>query len=259
MQIEFRANLEAIETESVEFQFNQNIKWFGISGNLYKNWVFVGTSSQSDVQWNTMSFENLKDLIIDTETTYIQLEIVTEEIWKDKVWKALNNIKILQTVLQNNSGVITGDSLRDSVNTQVSKNFNIVPVDISANVESNFNTDSSISGIRIIPTIDQNNRNWDVFQAQLETLKVQVSWFSTPWSLTIFNGSGDEIWSVSINGSWDYIIPLKPDTISSAWENYRIVTTARWLFILPQDAFTYSAGTDMYTSKWEKQLFLGQR
>ncbi len=259
IQLEIKANLENIKTETVQFNFNQNIEWIGISGNLYKNWVLVWTASQWNVRWNTLRFNNIADLIIDTKTTYVQLEIVTEAIGQDQVWKAQNNLKVTSTIFQDNTGVITGDTIWDITNTQISKNFNIVPVDLEGSLDSNFNVDSAISSINITPKVLQNNKDWDIFQAQLNKITVQVSWFFSSGTISVFNGNGDEIWNTNITWNGNFTIPLSPDFISLEWENYRIVTSARWSFILSQDAFTYSAGGDIYTSRWDKQIILGQR
>ena len=80
MSLRVRANLEPIETERVEITFNQDVDNIGLSGNLYHDGVLVGHASKSDVRDSVMIFDNMTDLTIEEQTTYLQLEIITETI-----------------------------------------------------------------------------------------------------------------------------------------------------------------------------------
>lgn len=259
LQLEVRANLEGIKSETVEFRFNKNIDNIGLVWRLYHNWIFVWESSQSDARGTVLTIDNLDNFIIGTQTSYVQLEIATQAIWKEEIWEALENIRVVSTTFSDNTWVITGDKIWDRVNTTVSKNFNIVPADVIASVESEFEKNISKSEIRISPQVGTNNNNGDTYSVALDALTIKVSSFKNAWDLKVFNSRWTQVGSTTINSSWDIMIPINSDTISSWGETYRITTTAEALFRISQDWITYSAGSETYSSHLESQLLLGQR
>ena len=78
-----RANLEAIEVETVEFTFNQNIDNIGLSAHIYLNKKFVAKAFPSDIDGNTMVFDNIENLIVPEDKVYMQLELFPETIGKE--------------------------------------------------------------------------------------------------------------------------------------------------------------------------------
>jgi len=259
LHLEVRANLEWVESETVEFRFNQDIENIGLIGRLYKNWFFVWESSQSDARWNTLTIDNLEDFIIDTETGYIQLELVTAGIWEEQIGKEIRDARVVSTTFRDNTWVITWDTLRDRVNRENSQNFSIVPADISVSLESEINRNSSTANIRIIPLVWNNNENGSIFSPRLSGITLQVSSLSNPGIVHIFNGNGLELASANISWNGDIFIALSPDSISSSGEQYRITSSAEWNFRISQDGFQYTAWNNIFTSRLQQQIFLGQR
>jgi len=259
MQLEVRANLEWVESKTVEFRFNQNIENIWLVGRLYKNWFFVWESSRSDARWNVITIDNLNNFVIDTDTEYVQLELATQAIWKEEIWKTMSNLQVTRTTFKDNTWVITWDKIWDRVNNQTSKNINIVPADLSVSVKSEFTSDSSTSHIDILPLVWNNNENGNIFSPRLSWITLLVSSLSTPGSVNVLNGNGVEIGSWNINWNGNVFISLSPDSISNSGEEYRIITSAEWNFRISQNGILYTAGSDTYTSKLAKQLFLGQK
>lgn len=259
LQLEVRADLEWIKSETVEFRFNKNIDNIGLTGRVYYNWIFKWESSQSDAQGNTLSIKNIEDLIIGTDTGYVQLEIVTQSIWENFVWRAIDDLMVISTRFSENTWIITGDDIRDTVNGQDSRSFNIVPSDISVSLESKLGKNIGTAEIKITPEVWVNNDNGNIFNTFLESITFQVSSFSLPGSISIFNSRGEEIWSWNITSSWNTTIDLIPDNISSSWEIYTITTSAEANFIISQDWFGFSVGGQLIESNLERQILLGQR
>ena len=259
LNLRVRSNLEGIKSETVEFRFNENIDNIGLIGKFYHNWILVWESSQSDATGNVLTIDNISNFIIDTETSNVQLEIVTQAIGKEQVWKTLENIRVVSTTFKDNSGVITGDKVWDRTDTQNSKNFNIVPADIIVSSEVELEKYVSTASIKITPTVWNNNENGNVFSTSLESVTLQVNSLSDAWTVSIFNSNGVEIWTWNISSAGNTTISVDSDNISSSWEVYRISTTAKGTFTISQNWISYSAGNNTYTSNLESQIFLGQR
>jgi hypothetical protein len=259
LQLEVRSNYEGVKSESVEFRFNENIDNIGLVWRLYHDWIFVWESSQSDAKGNVLIIDNLPDFVIGTQTSYVQLEIVTQSIWKEQIWKALSNLRVVSTTFKDNTWAITGDKIWDRVDTENSKSFSIVPADIKVSVESAFERYVSTAQIHITPNVWNNNDQWNIFSTALSSITLEVSSFIAPWNVIIFNSNGTQIWSWNISSSWDTIISFSPDTISNNWETYSISTTARWVFRISQNWITYAAWNKNFESRFTQQLFLGQR
>lgn len=259
LNLEVRADREWIKTEIVEFRFSENIDNIGLVGRLYKDGIFVWESSQSDTKGNILSIDNLTSLIIDTQTTNIQLELLTKTIGKEQVGKELSDVRVISTTFKDNTWVITWDAIWERVISENSRSFSIVPADVSVNLESEFNRDSSTAVIKISPLVWNNNENGNIFSPKLSGVILQVSSLSNPGNINIFNGNGIEIGSGNINWNGNIFISIHPDSISKWGEKYSITTTAEWNFRISQDGIQYSAGGNTYTSKLQQQIFLGQR
>ena len=259
MSLRVRANLEPIETERVEITFNQDVDNIGMRWNLYHDWILVWKASASDVKNSVMIFDNMTDLTIPETTSYLQLEIITETIWQDHIGQARDNINVTRVSLQENKWTITWDNVWGRTYRETSRAFSIVPVRITAELESEFGKNISTSKLRIVSDAGNNNDNGNWFTGRLTGLKIQVSSFDRAWDISVFNGNGTRIGSANISWSGEITIPLTPDSISSRGETYEIITTAEALFRIPQDWVIYSAGNQTFTSNLDSQVFLGQR
>ena len=259
MSLRVRANLEPIETERVEITFNQDVDNIGLSGNLYHDGVLVGHASKSDVRDSVMIFDNMTDLTIEEQTTYLQLEIITETIWKEYIWQARDNIAITRVSLQENKWTITWDNLWNKTYRETSRSFSIVPVKITANAQSEFGKNSSISRVRIRADADNNNDNGSGFSGRLTGIKIEVSAFDRAWDVSVFNWNGVRIGWANISWSGEITIALDSDSISSRGESYEIITNAEAIFRIPHDGIIYSAGNQTFTSNLDAQVFLGNR
>lgn len=259
MSLRVRANLEPIETERVEITFNQNVDNIGLRWNLYQNGLLVWEASSSDVDGSVMIFDNMTNLTIEEQTTYLQLEIITETIGKDKLWQARENINVTRVSLQENRWTITWDKLWNKTYREISRAFSIVPVKITANTQSEFGKNSSISRVRITAEADNNNDNGSGFSGRLEGIKIQISSFDRAWDISVFNWNGVRIGWANITWSGEITIALDSDSISSRGESYEIITNAEAIFRIPQDGIIYSAGDQTFTSNLDAQVFLGNR
>lgn len=259
LNLRVRANLEGITSETVEFRFNENIDNIGLIGKLYHDGILIWESSESDARGTVLTIDNITNFTIGTETSNVQLELVTKAIGKELVWSTLENIRVVSTTFKDNTGVITGDKVWDRTDNQNSKNFSIVPADILVSTEIEFEKYVSTANIKIIPSVGNNNENGSVFSTSLESITLQVSSFSQAWTVSIFNTNGVEVWTGTISSAWNTTIAVNSDNISSSGELYRISTTAEGTFIISQDGIWYSAGGETYASKLEKQILLGQR
>lgn len=259
LQIEVRANLEGIKSEKVEFRFNENIDNIGLIGKLYHDGILIWESSESDARGTVLTIDNISNFTIGTDTSNVQLELVTKAIGKELVWRTLENIRVVSTTFKDNTWVITGDKVWDRTDNQNSKNFSIVPADILVSTEIEFEKYVSTANIKIIPSVGNNNENGSIFSTSLESITLQVSSFSQAWSVSIFNSNGVQIWTGNITSAWKTTIAVDSDKISSSGEVYRISTTAEGIFIISQDGIWYSAGGETYVSKLAKQIYLGQR
>ncbi len=259
LNLRVRANLEDIKSETVEFRFNENIDNIGLVGRLYHDGILVWESSQSDARGTVLTIDNIHDFIIGTQTSNIQLELVTQTIGKEEIWKTLSNVRVVSTTFKNNTWTITGDSISDRTYNQESRNFNIVPADVVVSSEIEFEKYVSTANIIITPSVGNNNDNGNIFSTVLESITFQISSLSESGTITIFNSNGVQIGSGAVNSAWNITIDVDSDTISSSGETYRISTTAKGTFIISQDWISYSAGNNTYTSNLESQIFLGQR
>jgi len=257
--LRIRADLEPIESESVEFIFNQNIDDINLRWRIFLDGVLVWDTNDSKTDNNSLVFENLQGFIIPTTTSYLQLELVPSSIGKDEVWQAINNLFITQTRLKDNTWTISWDTISDRIFNENSKNINIVPVDLQVSLIRKFEKNISTASINITPLKWKNNDNGNDFSPMLTSLDIQVSSFQQEWEISVFNSSWILIWSETISASWDYLIPLTADPISNSWEEYSIVTTAEAVFRLDQDSLGYTAWMYNLESKLEKQILLGQR
>lgn len=254
-----RANLESIDVETLEFTFNQNVDNIGLEGSLYLNGVFIGKSLSSDISGTKMSFENLTNLIIPEKTAYLQLELFPEIIWKDRLGEYKSDLKIINVSLTDAKGVTTWDTVWNKSFSEDTKAFNIVPVKLFATVESEFEKNKSTAKLRITPDEGENNENWNDFNASLEEIDIKVTSFDVAGDVFVYNSQWVLLWSININSSWTYTIPLTSDLISSRWESYSIETTLEGVLHIPQDGIRYSAGSYNIETKLGKNLFLGQR
>jgi len=259
LSLRVRANLEPIETERVEVTFNQDIDNIGLKWNLYHDWELVWQASSSDVRDSMMIFDNMTNLTIWETTSYLQLEIVTETIWRDKLGQARDNIMVTRVSLQENKWTITWDNVWNKTYRETSRAFSIVPVKISTSVESEFEKNKSTSRVKISANAWSNNDNGNGFSGRLTGITVEVSAFDSAWEISVLNGNGTRIWSANIIWSGEIMINLIPDSISSRWEVYELITDSEAIFRIPQDGIIYSAGSDAFTSNLDSQIFLGQR
>ena len=259
INIRVRADLEDIKSETVEFRFNKNIDNIGLIGRLYHDGILVGESSQSDTRGSVLTIDNISDFIIGTQTSNIQLELLTQTIGKEEVWRALNDVQVVSTTFKDNTWMITGDTVWDTTYNQVSQNFSIVPADIVVTADSEFEKYVSTANITITPSVGNNNDNWNIFSTSLESITLQVSSFEQAGTVSIFNSNGVQIWSGNISSAWNTTIDIDSDNISSSGETFRISTTAEGTFRISQNGIEYSVGGDTYQSNLQEQVFLGQR
>ena len=259
MSLRVRANLEPIETERVEIMFNQDVDNIGLRWNLYQNGLLVWEVSSSDVDGSVIIFDNMTNLTIEEQTTYLQLEIITETIGKDKLWQVRENINVTRVSLQENRWTITWDKLWNKTYREVSRAFSIVPVKITANTQSEFGKNISTSRLSISADAGNNNDNGSGFSGRLEGIKIQVSAFDRAWDISVFNWNGVRIGWANITWSGEITIALDSDSISSRGESYEIITNAGAIFRIPHDGIIYSAGNQRFTSNLDAQVFLGNK
>ena len=161
--------------------------------------------------------------------------------------------------LQDTKGLTTWDNAGTRSFNEDSKAFDIVPVKLSATVESEFEKNASWSEILIMPQRGKNNENGDELNAYIEEIDIQVSSLDASGDIYVFNSQGIQIWSTSLNTSGISTITLTPDVISQRGETYTLQTSAEGIFYIPQDGIRYSAGSYNMETKLGKRLLLWQR
>lgn len=254
-----RANLETIDVEIVEFSFNQDIDDIGMKAYLYLNGDFIWEANSHDISNSKISFQGLDNLIIPTKTSYLQLELLPDSIWKDFLWTVKSDVVVTWVKLLNGKGWITGDNITTRTYDEDSRAFNIVPVKLSLNVGAWFEKNKSSAELKITPHRGKNNNNGADFNAYINEIDVIVSSLDVSWEISVFNSQGVLIWNTTVNSSGKTTITLTPDVISSRWEVYRLETSIEWNFYLPQDGIRYSAGSYSIEIKNGQELYLGQR
>ncbi len=268
MSVRIRADREPIETETVEIGFNQDIDNIWLRANLYHDGILIAESSKSDADGISITFENLKWFIIGETTSFLQIEILPEIIWRDHIWEIREGLVVTGVSLRDNTWTISGRHVWTQRYTDFSPEFNIVPLALETKIESQFEKDKSIALLHISTDAWENNDNGNGFSPELTGINIEFTSIQKEWDITVFNGNGEIIWfsvtrrdprEVSIlTGPRSVFIPLD-DSISNKGEVYEIVTNAEGIFRIPQDGIRYSTGRQGFETNLEKELFLGER
>ncbi len=183
------ADNEEVKVEKVTFNYtwdDLNAAW--ATATLYLDNVEVKTNSNSDITSNTITFDNMSNLVIPTQTAELRVEINSQPVGQDNAGKAVPSAEITGVTIAAGDAtwVDSGKDLAASdITTNVSaadaEPFSIVPVALTPSVVSTFG-----SSAKLKVTVDAGNNHQDASNAA-PTAKIKKLVFSTDSNLAATN------------------------------------------------------------------------
>lgn len=259
-----RADNEWVDVETVTFDYSSG--WLDLgaawaTATLYLNGTAIATNENADIDSDSITFEDL-NLTIPETTAELKLMINTENVWQSLVWMVGEWLVITWVTLDDMEGESSGIAITAESDTSsaAAKTFDVVPATVVASVNSTFGTDDGISEFTLTYNDWENTTSaWDTFEVEFDTLTVEVSSFTATWTLTLFNGNGDQVGTVAIGGNWNVTMTLiAGETITDNSEKYRLESTAEASFRIVKNGVDYIVDGNTYSMLLQTVQELGK-
>ena len=141
---DIKATNEEVNVWTIVFTLDNNLINEIASAKLYLDNTVVATASNSDVldaANSTITFDNIWNLNIPTETAELKLAIATNEIGYEKIGETLFNASVTNVSIQDAEGVDSYAIVTvDDLTTTASNTFDVVPAKITPTILQNLNT-----------------------------------------------------------------------------------------------------------------------
>ncbi len=147
------ATNEEVEIDKITFNYTgTGLDDALVNATLYLDNVEVATNSHADITPTTITFDNLTNLNIPTQTAELRVELNTATVGNEHVGKTVLNAKItgVSVAAWDATGVDSGKDLAaadistSSVTAADANTFSIVPVVVTPSVVSTFGTEAKI-------------------------------------------------------------------------------------------------------------------
>ena len=146
------ATNEEVDVEKITFTYSgAGLDDALVNATLYLDNVEVATNAHADITANSITFDNLTNLIIPTQTAELRVELNTATVGNEHTGKTVLDAKItgISVDAWDATWVDSGKDLAawditSNVNAADSNTFSIVPVVVTPTVEATFGTEAKI-------------------------------------------------------------------------------------------------------------------
>lgn len=211
------------------------------NASLYLAWELIATNTNADISWNTITFDNLTNLIIPQEDTELKLELNTENIGYQKVGKTILNAKIVSLDTTLISWVESWKNIDDQSISISTWNFSIVPAVIVPFVIQWINTTQAKVNLAVNSwnnTVDSSNTapsititdfvfselgdatDWYIIYVDANSSRqwtISSAWIFDQWTLT----SSD----LTISSNKTYVI----EPVWTSGKTYQLLLNKNWI------------------------------